>query len=92
MSPEKSMFWDTGEAGTDGENPYDQEEYALLFQEMFTRAADQGPLRTGGLGQSHSRYGASPCRRIPVPQPDCGGLERGRANGSHSVRPRVGPR
>jgi len=50
MSPEKSMFWDTGEAGTDGENPYDQEEYALLFQEMFTRAADQGPLRTSGSG------------------------------------------
>jgi len=48
--PEKSMLWDTGAVSTDGENPYDQEEWSLLFQEMFTRHPDEGPLRTSGSG------------------------------------------
>jgi len=46
---EKSMLWDTGGIG-DGANQYDQEEWSLLFLEMFTRHPDEGPLRTSGSG------------------------------------------
>jgi hypothetical protein len=47
---EKSMLWDTGVVGSDGENPFDQEEWSLLFMEMFTRDPNEGPLHTYGAG------------------------------------------